>query len=406
MKHTAAADIVIFGGGIAGLWLLNRLRKTGLSVILFESGALGGGQTYKSQGIIHGGIKYALQGTFTHEARSMADLPMLWRACLSGDGEINLANVPILSPQQYLWAPGKFTSLLTGMIASAALNSKVKRIAKDEYPAIFQSSAFKGDIYALDEIVIDVPSLIRELVKVNQDALFKIEPLNDEELRFDEEGKLVSATVYMAGKAIEVTAQTFIFTAGAGNEVIIKKLQSTTSNLAMQRRPLHMVMAKMPCDYALYAHCLGIGSRPRITITTHQTIDGHSIWYMGGQLAEDGIHRDSANQIKATRDELRDLFPWVNFSNAEFSTFMVDRAEPKQKGGLKPETSFVKTVKNVMVAWPTKLTLAPKLADDIMQQLKRAEITPHLADMRELRSWPMPPIAKPIWEDAFCKNVA
>lgn len=404
MKHTAAADIVIFGGGIAGLWLLNRLRKTGLSIILFESGSLGGGQTHKSQGIIHGGIKYALHGTFTKEAREMADLPTFWRDCLQGVGEINLSSVPILSPQQYLWAPGKLTSLLTGIIATATLNSKVERLSKDQYPMLFQSPAFKGDVYALDEIVIDVPSLTRELVKENQDALFKIEPLSDEELRFDDDGKLISATVYMAGKAIEVTAQQFIFTAGAGNEVIIKKLKSP--GLAMQRRPLHMVMAKLPFDYPLYAHCLGLGSRPRVTITTHHTSDGNTIWYIGGQLAEEGIERDSASQIQATREELRDLFPWLNFTNAEFSTFMVDRAEPKQKGGMKPENFFVKSIKNVIVAWPTKLVLAPKLTSEIMQHLKNAQIAPHLSDMRELRSWPMPPLGKPIWEDAFCKNVA
>src|SRR5437868_5663517 len=97
MKKTATADIVIFGGGIAGLWLLNRLRESGLSAILFESGSLGGGQTHKSQGIIHGGMKYALQGIFTSEASGMTDIPSLWRQCLQGQGEIDLSSVPILS---------------------------------------------------------------------------------------------------------------------------------------------------------------------------------------------------------------------------------------------------------------------------------------------------------------------
>jgi glycerol-3-phosphate dehydrogenase len=78
MKKTAEADVVIFGGGIAGLWILNRLRQAGLSAILFESGALGGGQTHKSQGIIHGGLKYALQGVLTQDAAAMSDMPTLF----------------------------------------------------------------------------------------------------------------------------------------------------------------------------------------------------------------------------------------------------------------------------------------------------------------------------------------
>lgn len=404
MKKIAAADIVIFGGGIAGLWLLNRLRETGLSAILFESGSLGGGQTCKSQGIIHGGMKYALQGVLTHEAQSMATMPERWKQCLQGKGEIDLSNVPILSAQQYLWSPNKLASKLTGFLASTTLSSKVTPLAKEKYPSVFQQPGFKGEVFSLDEIVIDVPVLVRELVKANQDAIFKIEPLCDEELKFDEQGKLMSATVYISGKSVEIKAQQFIFTAGAGNEVIIKKLNQT--DIAMQRRPLHMVLVKMPFDYALYAHCLGLGPRPRLTITTHYLQEGSAIWYLGGQLAEEGVTRSSEKQIQAARDELRALFPWVDFSAAQFASFMIDRAEPKQKNGLKPESSFSQVIANMTIAWPTKLALAPKLADDILQQLEQASITPQMFDTRELRSWPMPPLVKPVWEDAFCKNVA
>ncbi len=404
MKKVAAADIVIFGGGIAGLWLLNRLRASGLSVILFESGALGGGQTHKSQGIIHGGMKYALQGMLTKDAQAVADMPTIWNQCLQGHGEIDLSGVPVLSEQQYLWSPHKFTSKLTGFLAGAALTSRVKALPKDKYPTVFQHSHFKGDVFSLDEIVIDVPSLIRELVKANQDAIFKIEPLCDEELKFDDQGKLVSATVYMSGKSVEVQAQQFIFTAGAGNEIVIRKLKHP--DIAMQRRPLHMVLVKAPFDYSLYAHCLGFGPRPRITITTHHTQEGSTIWYLGGQIAEDGVGRDSQTQIKAAREELNSLFPWLNFSDAEFVAFMVDRAEPLQKSGLKPESSFTKIVGNMTIAWPTKLALAPKLAEEIIQQLHAAQLPPQFFDTRELRSWPMPPLARPIWEDMFCKNVA
>lgn len=401
MKKCAAADVVIFGGGIAGLWLLNRLRQSGLSAILFESGALGGGQTHKAQGIIHGGMKYALQGVLTRDAQAMSDMPSLWRDCLSGRGEIDLSHVPVLSPKHYLWSPNKFTAKLTGMLATATLTSKVESVAKELYPSVFQSPAFKGEVFSLDEIVIDVPALIRELVKANQDAVFKIEPLCDEELKFDENGKLISATVYMSGKSVEIHAQQFIFTAGAGNEVIIRKLKH--NEVAMQRRPLHMVLVKTPFDFPLYAHCLGLGSRPRVTITTHHMQDGSSIWYVGGELAENGVGRSSQLQIKAAREELTALFPWLDFTQAEFATFNIDRAEPQHKSGLKPETSFTKAIQNMIIAWPTKLALAPKLAQEVMEQLK---LTPSMFDTRELRSWPMPPLAKPIWEDAFCKSVA
>lgn len=403
MSKTAAADVVIFGGGIAGLWLLHRLRQTGFSAILFESDTLGGGQTHKAQGIIHGGMKYALQGALTNDAMAMSDMPAIWDKCLRGQGEIDLSAVPVLSRQHYLWSPSKFASKLTGFLAGAALTSKVEPLSKENYPSVFQHASFKGEVFSLDELVIDVPILVRELAKANQDAVFKIEPVCEDELKFDDQGRLISATVYHSGKAVEVTAQQFVFTAGAGNEVIIKKLKP--ASVAQQLRPLHMVLVKMPTAYPVYAHCLGFGARPRITITTHYRQDGSVVWYLGGLLAEDGVARDSATQIKAARAELEDLFPWVDFSHATFASFMVDRAEPKQKSGLKPESSFFKSSNNVTIAWPTKLALAPKLAADIIEHLRHQQLTHRLADMQELRAWPMPSVAHPVWEDIFCKNV-
>lgn len=404
MKAKAVADVVIFGGGIAGLWLLNRLRQAGLTTLLFESGTLGGGQTHKAQGIIHGGMKYALQGFMTQEAKTLAHVPTRWHTCLTGQGEIDLSGVPVLSPQHFLWSTHRLAAKLTGFLASAALTSKVSALAKQAYPHIFRHPAFKGEVFALDEMVIDVPALIRELVKNAHDAVFKIEPLCSEAIQFDENGQCISTTVYMAGKALEVKAQQFIFAAGTGNEIMIKKFNQPI--LAAQRRPLHMVLVKMPQDYRLYAHCIGLTTKPRLTITTHYTQEGDCVWYIGGQLAEEGITRSQEEQIKAAEEELHLLFPWIDFSGAQLTSFIVERAEPYQTNGLKPNNVCIKAMNNITIAWPIKLALAPLLAEEILQHLHRLQLSPQLCDLRELRPWPMPPIAQPIWENLFCKNVA
>src|SRR5437667_9548275 len=103
MKSTVETDVVIVGGGIAGLWLLNRLRQAGYSAILLESNTIGGGQTSRSQGIIHGGIKFALQGNLTPAAEAISAMPRVWEACLQGKGEIDLSHVTVLSEHQNLW---------------------------------------------------------------------------------------------------------------------------------------------------------------------------------------------------------------------------------------------------------------------------------------------------------------
>ena len=35
----------------------------------------------------------------------------------------------------------------------------------------------------------------------------------------------------------------------------------------------------------LYAHCLGGGPKPRITVTSHPAADGQWVWYLGGDIA-------------------------------------------------------------------------------------------------------------------------
>ena len=402
VNKSVKADIVIFGGGIAGLWLLTRLRQAGFTAILFESQTLGGGQTNKAQGIIHGGMKYALQGVMTTEAQAMADMPTLWRSCLQGQGEISLSNVPILSPEHYLWAPNKLAAKIGGFLAGAALSSKVNSLPKQDFPSVFQHPSFKGEVFALNEIVVDVPALVRELTKLNQGAIFKIDPLTSQSFNFDEQNKLKSVVIAADLDAIEVKAEHFVFAAGAGNEIIINQLKHP--DIAMQRRPLHMVLVKTPFNYPLYAHCLGFGARPRITVTTHYRQDGKAVWYLGGLLAEEGVNRDQPAQIKATNEELRALFPWLDFSAAEFSTFMIDRAEPKQKSGFKPETAYSRVVANITIAWPTKLALAPQLAAQIMHDLH--SVTSKAADLAALSTWPIPALATPIWENTFCKNIA
>ena len=394
MQQTVHTDIAIIGGGIAGLWLLNRLRQQGFSVILLESNTLGGGQTSKSQGIIHGGMKYALQGMLTPATRAIADMPTIWKKCLEGTGEINLSHVPILSSQQYLWSNGSVTSKIAGFFAGLTLKSHLSSLEKNAFPEIFKHPQFQGQVYALDEMVIDVPALLSEMSKPHQDVIFKIDPPEKNPLQFDSEGKIISFEMQAQPlPPITLKAKKYIFTAGSGNAALLSNVP-----IRMQRRPLHMVVVKHDMPYAVYAHCLGLSSTPRITITTHRAQDGKTIWYLGGQLAEEGIARSSAEQTHLADSELKALFPWLDFSNARFASFLVDRAESLQPDGSRPDSCFMQAIHNLIVAWPTKLALAPQLTKEIIQCVTDEDIQPSAGDIQSLQSWPTPAIATPIWD--------
>ncbi len=398
MKHSIETDIAIIGGGIAGLWILNRVRQAGFSAVLLECDMLGSSQTSKAQGIIHGGMKYALQGSVTQSTRAIADMPTRWKKCLAGTGEIDLSKVPILSSQQYLWSTKSLASKLSSMLAGITLKSGTETLSKDQFPEIFRNAHFKGQVIALDEVVLDVHALLFALMKSHQDVIFKID--RDQDVVLDANDHLASFRVQSKPmKPLEVKAQKYIFTSGVGNALILKKFCLTS--LEMQRRPLHMVIVKHEISTPLYGHCLGLSQVPRMTITTHRAQDGKYIWYLGGQIAETGVKRDKNTQIEMAKNELNDIFPWLDFSKAQYASFMIDRAENKEPLGARPSSCFVKEVGNIMIAWPTKLAFAPKLADQVMDLLQNAKIKPNLCDTRPCSGWPMPAVASPPWEQLF-----
>ena len=138
MSHSLSTDILIVGGGIAGLWLNARLRRLGYATLLVENASLGGGQSLKSQGIIHGGAKYALHGALTGASEAIADMPRRWREAIEGSGELDLLGVRLLSEAHYLWSPGSLAGNLTSFFASKAVRGRVDQVKGEQLPPALQ----------------------------------------------------------------------------------------------------------------------------------------------------------------------------------------------------------------------------------------------------------------------------
>src|SRR5689334_7537771 len=115
-------DVLICGGGAAGLWLLDQLARRGDRVLLLEAGRLGQGQTVASQGIIHGGLKYTLQGLLTPAAREIRDMPDIWRQCLAGSRAPDLRGTTVRSAACHLWQSDSLRSKLGMIGARVGLN--------------------------------------------------------------------------------------------------------------------------------------------------------------------------------------------------------------------------------------------------------------------------------------------
>lgn len=390
MSQALSTDILIVGGGIAGLWLNARLRRQGFATLLVENASLGGGQSVKSQGIIHGGAKYALHGALTGASEAIADMPRRWREALAGSGELDLSGVRLLSDAHYLWSPGSLAGNITSFFASKAVRGRVDQVKGEQLPPALQHPKFKGKVYRLAELVLDVPSLIARLAELAGDGLLAAESIAP----LHEQGQLVGLLV----DGREIRAQRIVLSAGRGNAALLAALGLTQP--VQQLRPLHMVLVKGPTLKPLYAHCLGGGPKPRVTVTTHPTADGEWVWYLGGDLAEaEGVARDAAAQIQAAQKEIGALLPWVDLSRARWATLRVERAEPAQSGLVRPDNAFLAEQGHLLVGWPTKLALAPDFADRVLAALDRDGIQP--ATHAPLPALPRPAVARPAWEELF-----
>lgn len=390
MPQALSTDVLIVGGGIAGLWLNARLRGEGYATLLLENSTLGGGQSVASQGIIHGGAKYALHGALTGASEAIADMPRRWREAHAGTGEIDLRGVRLLSDAHYLWSPGSIAGNITSFFASKAVRSRVGQVKGDDLPLALQDPKFKGKAYRLDELVFDVPSLISKLAELSGDSLMAaehIEPLHENQ-------QLVGLRV----DGREIRAQRIVFSAGGGTAELLAAIG--LKQPAQQLRPLHMVLAKGPTLKPLYAHCLGAGPKPRVTVTTHPCADGEWLWYIGGDIAEaSGVARSPEAQIKAAQQEMAELLPWIDQSSAKWATLRVDRAEPAQSNLLRPDSAFLAEDGHLIVGWPTKLALAPDFADRVLASLSRDAIVP--AEHPPLPELKQPRVAAPVWETLF-----
>lgn len=394
----ARVDVVIFGGGVAGLWCLNRLRAAGYSVLLLEADRLGAGQTIAAQGIIHGGLKYALDLQLTEAARAIADMPGVWRRCFAGEGEIDLRAAILLAPHCHFWLPPGMLGRATGFFASKAVRSKAMRLAPGDWPEALRGCPSVGAVYALDEPVVDVPSLLAALAAPHADCIRRIDWPGGAAFELDSRGSPIAVRLHRpGGAAVRLAAGCFVCLAGSGNEQLLAQLPRAASKT--QRRPLQMAMLKgMP--HRLYAHCFEASDKPRLTVTSHAAADGRIVWYLGGQLAETGTQLSPAELIAKARLEVATLLPGIDLTATQGAAFAIDRAEPRQSLGRRPDRPVLEAIGTALVAWPTKLAFAPALASQVLAQVHEARIAPSAGDQAALQDWPHPGFAAPPWEQA------
>jgi glycine/D-amino acid oxidase-like deaminating enzyme len=399
-------DVLIFGGGAAGLWLLDELARRGDRVLLLEAGRLGAGQTIASQGIIHGGLKYTLQGALTPSAVQIREMPGLWRDCLAGRRQPDLRGVRLRAASCHLWRTDSLGSRMGMIGARVGLRVAPQVVSADERPSAL--AGCPGTVARLDEPVLAPESLLAALVAANARRVLHIDPSQLEIDRAAGTVRRVQLTDPATGRRLHIEPRHVVLTAGRGNAEL--RARAGLPATVMQTRPLHMLLVRGELPQ-LNGHCVD-GRTTRVTITSDTERSdtgaaGRTVWQVGGQIAEIGVALDERSLLARAADELAAVIPGLDLQRVEWSTYRVDRAEQATPGGKRPETAGILREGNLITAWPTKLALVPCLVERILELLPAAVAGSATAGSAAMASaddaevgdeWPRAAIAELPWE--------
>jgi glycerol-3-phosphate dehydrogenase len=392
-------DLVVVGGGIAGLWILDAANRVGLSAVCVEAAKLGSGQSICAQGIIHGGLKYTLKERDLTAAGPIREMPSLWSDLASGEPKNgpDLRSAVISSPCTWLWRTDSLASRLGMLGAKAALRTRPSTVAAEQRPLLIRDAP--GVVLRVDEPVFDTRSVLEALATSHASRVVKVD--GPEGIEFASQGGEVKRVILRGGIAeATLVPRAVVLAAGAGNEGLLSRLGLDAS--IAQRRPLHMTLLRASSLPEFHGHCVD-GNRTRVTITSGRDAGGRVVWQLGGDLAESGVNRDPAAQIAFAAAELQASLPSLNLSeraDAAWSTYRIDRAERRTRSGLRPDDAEVLSLQQgrLLVAWPTKWALAPRLAAAVLAALPPGIITDPTPPV-DLAGFRPPEIATFPWEN-------
>ena len=334
-------DAIIIGGGVAGLWLLNHLSSEGHHCILLEAEALGGAQTLASQGMVHGGIKYALGGALTGASEAIAGMPDRWRAALAGEGPVDLSGLEVLADRYYLFAEGNSLGKLDRFFCQQGLRGTNRASGPTGLSggsARFRRRGLRpAGFCGRYQRPARAPPRSRL-----QDRTLSASGAEGSTCSQAQGGHLGAETAGRRPGALHAEPPDPLRRCRQRAPARALRLQSEPR---MQLRPLHQVLVRHPELTPLYAHCV-TGIRSPGAPTDHHQPRRWCRGYCSGIWA--GSWRRTASiaprQSRSSRrgegaDPLRALDRLVR--HAEFETLRIDRAEPEQTGGNRPDEAYL-----------------------------------------------------------------
>lgn len=251
------------------------------------------------------------------------------------------------------------------------MRSEVRKLSREAWPAGFRGAPRGIRVFETDEAVLEPRSLLASLseacgARVRRGIVSSISSLED--------GVRVTLS-----DGVVLDANTLVLCAGEGNEGLLE-LAGADASALMQRRPLHQLVA-VGAPFDVNGHCLKLDlDKPELTVTTGE-LDGERSWYFGGGPAEEGVGQSPESQVDAGKRALERAMPWVDQSGLEWRVFEINRAEGRTPSRKRPSDAVAVWAdgvgsSRVLAVWPTKLVLAPRAAEIVLEQVSTVGVTP------------------------------
>lgn len=367
MEDELDVDVVVVGGGVAGCWIAKTLAEAGYATAIVTVGGVSGGQTAHSHVYIHRGHLYRkealneLKGegsTLVGDVRLASRLWDEWFAGLPGNGSALDA-----APTTGLFAFASEADA-ADVEHGAWMPFGLRSTRVDVVPSLFTRSVLTA-FRAVDARCLEAGRLISTLVDSMGVPVIDGETV---ELRLDD-GRVVAVDARWLGGGTAVRGRAAVFAAGAGNRQLLATLPNATP--AVRDRSSFMLVVSDPCSEVLepLSGVFNLGADDSLFLVSRHE-PPTTTWL----LSDAGHQQAVPDWLRYVCAEFEAVFPdvWSARQQFQWGYYGAPKAEVLLEAAFHRQVHshiVLEVASNVIACWPTKLTLAPLAAQDVLDRV-------------------------------------
>ena len=367
-------DVLIIGGGVFGLWLLNELHQRKYLALLLERRELGGEQTCHSHVYLHEGHLYReAQKKLSAQLR---EVHVLWDAWLTAHA-----------------VERGFEPSCFGFKSAAAADARVALWSQLGLPATetpAPAALTGGKImrtFRTGGRCLTGESLVEHLRRDVDDLITRVDEIEAITVTLPPAGAEVTEVRAMVqDEPLLFRPRALVIAAGAGNQALLDLAAGGRRPLAgvvreaQQLRLAHMLIVRGAADDL--EPMTGIFPDAGGLFLVSRVMGDEVIWLVSDNrspplsFAEEWLAHDTRRWLPRVLLELREIAPSQfaadKLCRLRWGAYDAPKAERRVTGTLPDQEQIEQFhIKNLWAVWPTKLTLAPKASRAVTSQIRK-----------------------------------